>query len=286
MMAVGSEFMRRIPVTICAVFILSILVIACDRKSKVPAGSSKRATSQELHNAISNKDELRRILIRGMPTNEIIVALGQPGWVQDLGTGKQLWHHSLRPFAENDFAQGDNDYFVTGVTVGITNGHLADWGFVTTGVPKSRKENILYQANTLLDSADLKFFVVSNKPVPDGRLIDTDRFPKLGFIGGSPTVRIRRLKELTLKEQVFSEGQGRTNWSLSIVLNSEDAPQLEALTETNISMKVLIMIGNEFISAPVITVPVSTGRFGVDFEDRSLMESIKKQLAELQRQSQ
>ncbi len=288
-MAMGGEFMRRIPVTICAVFILAILVIACDRKSGVHAGSSKRAATQDAHNAISNKDDLRRILIPGMPTNEIIVALGQPGWVQDLGKDSQMWDIGLRPFAENEAAQGNHPLYVIGVSIGITNGHLANWGYIFGSIPNDRvmqKENILYQGKTLLDSADLKFFVVSNTPVPDGRLIDTDHFPKLGFIGGSPTLKIRGLKELILKERVFSEGQGRTNWFLSIVLNSEDAPQLEAITETNISMKVLIMIGNEFISAPRITVPVATGRFDVDFEDRSLMESMRKQLVEMERQSQ
>jgi len=46
------------------------------------------------------------------------------------------------------------------------------------------------------------------------------------------------------------------------------------------------MVGNEAVSAPTILVPLETGSFAIECQDRSLMQSVKKQLEQMERQGQ
>src|SRR5205807_1224100 len=87
------------------------------------------------------------------------------------------------------------------------------------------------------DLGTLKFFVVSSQPTTNGHFVDTERFPKLGFVPPSPNLVVRKLKEVLLEKRgpPESEPGGRRVWSFGIQLTSEDATQLASLTATNIS---------------------------------------------------
>jgi hypothetical protein len=58
------------------------------------------------------------------------------------------------------------------------------------------------------------------------------------------------------------------------------------MTTTNVLKRVLIMVGDEPIVAPRILAPVEDGRFAIECQDQSLMESVRKQLAGIARKGQ
>ena len=266
-------------------YTLASLLVGCGRKNEATDTLPNDASHHARH-AIQSTADLRRLLIPSLGTNEIIRSLGEPRWQEDLGKGQRVWHYSLPAFPADDAMQGS---YVTGVAVGITNGHLSNWGCSYAGSANdgvSHEQAVLARGKGQADSPAIQLFVVRSDAIDDGRFIDTERFPRLGYIARSPIMAIRRLKDVTLDERVHSEGQSRTNWSFGIFLTHEDGAQLKIMTATNISTKLLIMVGKEPISAPTITAPLETGSLVIECQDRLLMESVKKQLAEMERQGQ
>ena len=264
----------------------AVLLLGCDGKNDVATGLRQSAANRNAQAAIPNKAELQRLLVPAMGTNEIVASLGEPRWIENLGEGQQVWHHSLPAFPADDEMRGT---YIAGVAITITNGHLASWGCVYVGDSSDRrvrKEEVLPTGNGQTDSPALKIFVVSSDPIADGRFIDTERFPKLGFISPSPSLRIRTVKEVTLEERTpsVSENSNRTTWSFGIFLTVEDGARLKSMTATNISKKILVVIGDEAVSAPTVMAPLETGSFAIEGRDRWLMESLRKQLARMERE--
>lgn len=252
---------------------------------RVSAPASGRDMTQPV---IRSTTTLRQLLIPGMSTNEVVAKLGKPYWILNSGGDEESWQYGLPAFPADDQMQGS---YVDGVLIRITNGHLAYWGcsyFAAPIGPSVRKEEIVFSGKGDRDSAILKFFVVSSNSIPNGRFIDTERFPKLGFISPTPSLTITNLKEVTLGERPITgqENQNHTVWAFRISLNQEDATRLKYMTTTNVLKQVLIMVGDKPVIAPTIDVPLETGTFAIECSDRSLMEAVKEQLAKIPRQGE
>jgi hypothetical protein len=279
----ATDTMSKISCILCVACISVCWLVGCSRRDKA-AEHVPNDTGHPAQQAIRSTDDVRRLLIPTLETTKIVEVLGEPCWKEDLGNGQQVWHFSLPPFPADDAMQGSS---VVGVAVAITNGRVASWGCIyvsSANEAVSRERTVLAGNKGEADSPTLQFFLVSSDPINDGRFIDTERFPKLGFVARTPTLAIRRLKEVTLEERVLSQGRSRTNWSFGIFLAEEDGAKLKAITATNVSKKLLIMLGDEPVSAPTIRAPLENGRVMIECDDRSLMESVKKHLAELERQ--
>jgi len=273
---------------LCAVFGSAIVLVGCGGQNDVAVATHERVAEPGAQQVMRSTADLRRILLPGMATNEITATFGEPRWKEDLGEGQQVWHYSLPVFPADDAMRGS---YVAGVAVGVTNGRLANWGCSYVGAPNdgvSRKQGVLPGSKGQTDSPTLQFFIVGSDRIGDGRFIDTERFPKLGFIAPTPTLAIRRLKEVTLEERTRSDsaGQSRTAWSFGIFLTQEDAARLKTVTATNVSTKLLIMVGDEPVSAPTITAPLETGSLVIECQDRSLMELVKRHLAKMEQKGQ
>lgn len=271
--------------------ILATFVSGCEDRNGVVAGSRATAPDKDQRPAIRSKGDLERLLLPGMGTNEIVLALGAPRWIESLSKGEQVWDHNLPPFPENSDAQGNFTTYVVGVTIGITNGQLAYWGCVSQGVPSGRivrSENVPSNGEGQADVVELKFFVVSKNPIADGRFIDTERLPRLGFIAPNPTLVINKVKEVTLEERMRSDSkkQNSTNWSFGVFLTQEDSVRLKTMTTTNVDERLLIMIGDEPVCAPTLMMPLETGSFEMEIHDKSLMELLQKGFAKMERQNQ
>ena len=269
--------------------ICACLLVGCDGKNRI-VDSRQHGAKRNAQPAIASKLDLQRILIPGMATNEIVASLGEPRWVEIVDQGEQVWDFGLHPFPENSESHVAYVTYVIGVTIGITNGHMAYWGCISGGVPTDRllrTEDIRPTGKAQADSPQLKFFIVSADPIANGRFIDTERLPKLGFVCPTPVLTIRVLKELTLEERTIpgTKNQESTRWAFNVSLTQEDAERLKAMTATNVSEKILIMVGDEPVIAPTVLAPLETGRFAIECSERSLMELVKKHLAEMKQQS-
>jgi hypothetical protein len=269
---------------ICTAFILGGFLVGCSGGRDGGADTRDGAASQ-----IHSMADIERWLTPVGTTNDIVRSLGRPHRVEDLSGGDKVWRYGLSPFPAEGQMRGA---MVVGLVIGITNGHLAYWTCAYAGagekVPKedlpTPAENIAAKATTQ-DSPTVKFFVVTSQPTTNGRFVDTERFPKLGFVSPSPNLVVGKLKGVVVEQRGPSapETGGRTVWSFTIQLTAEDATQLASLTATNILKQILVMVCDEAVSAPTIRAPLETGSLVIECTDGPHVEAIKRQLAKMER---
>jgi len=228
--------------------------------------------------------ELRKLLVPGMTTNEIMAKWGKPDR-EEVTSNAIFWRYSLTPFPADDDMQGTH---VIGMIVDITNGHVARLNFayvgaarVSTGAPPEP----LGGGPNGGRQTTLKFFTVSTHPVKGGRFIDTDQLPKLGYISSTPDLTIDRLKEVSLEEQRMEQpGAPRPTvfWAFNCEMDEEATAQFKAITTANVGKALLVVAGDEPIVAPVIVAPILNGRVVIEVSDRTSMEFLRKHLDGMQ----
>jgi hypothetical protein len=268
---------RRVLASICAA---AAGCLSCSDKAEVDSQPRPRASLHEGRADIRSVAALRMILVPGMTTNEILAKLGEPDREENT-TRRVIWRYQLPAFPADEPMQGTH---VIGVAIGLTNGHLAEWGCAYLGGPSdvtvASRQSLADAANGSHSPA-LRFFAVSHDPVAPGRFVDTKQLPKLGYISTQPEMTVGRLKGVTLEERKVREGdsQSRTVWVFICSLDSQFADQFKVMTTQNLAKRVLIMVGDEPVVAPTILAPVEDGRFEIECKDRSSMESVMKQLS-------
>jgi len=148
--------------------------------------------------------ELKARLPAGMMTNQIVAAFGSTDHAEGSGDGRDVWRYNLPPFPTEDWR-----YQVYEVTMIITNGHLDRWDCSFASLPGTRTAyEEIYPATgntaplvTQQEGGLLKFYIVSTNPVTGGRFIDTELFPKLGYISLKANLEISDLKGVTFEER-------------------------------------------------------------------------------------
>lgn len=264
--------------------LMAIGLIGCSDKAATLAERSPLSSEQDGRAVIRNMADLRRILTPGMPTNEIAAQFGQPK-PEDVEMAGTVWRYGLPAFPADGEMEGTH---VIGLVIGVTNGHLERWGCAYVGESaKVMSKEVLPNTADNSTSTTLKFFAVQGDLPSQGRYIDTERLPKLGFISSKPDLIIGKLRKAILEERTATGGQvGQSGivWVFNISLNQEDAERLKSMSITNVSKRVLIMVGDEPVIAPMIMAPLETGEFELECNERSLMELVKKQLGRLEQQ--
>jgi hypothetical protein len=226
---------------------------------------------------------LRRLLRLGMATNDIVTVLGRPDWTEQIAPGKERWDYLLPPFQADDEMRGT---WVFGVGLLLTNGCLVDWGYSYVTSLGGAQGTELTKTNK--GSSALQLFVVEDGPSPGARLIDTARFPKLGYVAAKPAMVISTVKSVTAEEPSHTAlpgAQGRV-WTFSIYLTEADGARLKALTEENLGKKVAMVLDEEVVCAPKVLAPITTGSFLIRTDDPALAQRLKSGLAGIQREAQ
>lgn len=267
------------------VLALGTLLAGCGRNSsnvpQVPAPSSRPQPE------IKSTADLARLLVVGMATNAIVGSFGTPAEVLPWGEGTVLWRYGLTPFTTDELSH------VVGVEIHITNGHLAEWQCVykETRWQRSAGPAMIFQgsgasASDTQETPLLKCFIVSSNPITGGRFIDTQQFPKLGFIPSAPGLVIRTVKEASLQEQRPNPGAPNPNlriWAFDFSLTETDAARFAAFTEGNVDNRLLMMVGDEPFFSAFIREPIAGGNFEITTTNQVLIEQAKKLLANMAR---
>jgi preprotein translocase subunit SecD len=137
-------------------------------------------------------------------------------------------------------------------------------GICITGIFAARAETLVGATNKLC------FFVVSEKPIANGRYINSQEFPKLGYISNAPSYVLTRLRETSTNDvtstTIMNGKIVSTNISagISITLFPEDAKTFYNFTEENVLRKVLLMLGDQPVAAPRISEPIENGNVRLD----------------------
>lgn len=143
------------------------------------------------------------------------------------------------------------------------------------------------------------FYVVSEEQIEGGRFIDTKEFPKLGYIRRTPDLALTALEAVTVANDVLGkfvrEQQNRngglaglgSDWrTLYIKLLPEDARKFEVLTKNNLGKRILLMLGEQPLTAPLVGAPINYGIVPVTFGNykrTEKLEAAQKELGKLVR---
>lgn len=137
----------------------------------------------------------------------------------------------------------------------------------------------------------LSFYIVSEKAIDGGRLVDTTDFPKLGYIAAKPDLVITQLEavnsDVEKRQDTMIDKDGmRTvlpmeeHPVLLILMRPEDAKKLGVLTGQAVGKQVLLMLGDIPLTAPYINMPITTQSFrltcGKHSDQKKIEDGLKK----------
>jgi len=224
---------------------------------------------------IKSTTDIDRLLKRGMGTNQIVAELGWPDFQGSFEEEKNWWY-GLSPFP----GEGDmKALYMSDLILSITNGHLMQWNCSYRG---RNSYSLAGAQNHVLSgrkdrkpggSMNLKLFLVSDHPMAAGQFVDSDLFPKLGWISKKPDLEIPTLKSVVWRINLKA-------WQVDVSLDEDDAAKFGHLTEANVAKKLLIVVGDKLVSAPVIRSRLSDG-FAIEGTGQSELEVLKNNLANL-----
>ena len=134
----------------------------------------------------------------------------------------------------------------------------------------------------------LRFYVVSDKPIGDGRYIDTPECPKLGYIGSKPDLVITHLQSVSTNTwQIYSRANGKssveTRPAIQIQMLGPDTKRFAELTRHNIGRHILVSLGDRPLTAPAVAAPIESGNMHITFAQGGDFEVIAAALRKLVR---
>jgi preprotein translocase subunit SecD len=131
---------------------------------------------------------------------------------------------------------------------------------------------------TLADTTNalLTFYTVSEQRIDGGRFIDTAAIPKAGYIAAKPDLTATALRDVYPQESAGFSIMTDTNGNhtvvtnapvpaLTVVLSPEDAKRFAALTERAVGKRLLVMLGEKPLTAPVVRTPIEAGTMVIEF---------------------
>ncbi len=271
------------------------ILVSCGRRTDISTNhalsSSESRGGPRL--AIKSMTDLRQLLPLGLMTNAIFTRLGLPDRTEEAQEGRVDWTYSLLPFPAENMRP---ETYVIGVTLTITNGYLAWWGCAYASPHGATIAHEQVHPNgsnrpSLPNNQDrplLEFFIISTNPIAGGRLIDTEPFPKLGFISSKANLEISNLKGVTFEERTIpsSRSSVQTVWTLTFHLSETDASRFESLTADNIDKSFLMMVADEPLFSASIREPIPGGNFRFESTNQAVIEAVKKQLINVPRENQ
>lgn len=152
-------------------------------------------------------------------------------------------------------------------------------------------------ALTFVCAADvpvLKFYFVSSEAKPGWRHFNSTAFPNLGYIADRPDLLIARIKNVYVHNTqqgstiVHSDGSSETTeeWKPTIVITffPDDAKALRELQTAHLGQRLLFLLGDEPLLAPVIRERIDESSISIPLPAGTDPKKIKADLEKLSEQ--
>ena len=108
----------------------------------------------------------------------------------------------------------------------------------------------------------LRFFAASEKPIPGWRYVNTAECPKVGYITNTPSFVITNLQTVATSTAALFDKDGRLNGkseaAVTFTMFPADAKKLADFTVQNVGRRMLIMLGEQPLTAPLLKEPFET----------------------------
>ncbi len=119
----------------------------------------------------------------------------------------------------------------------------------------------------------LSFFVVYENAGDERRLVDSERYPRLGYIGAQPDLELRKIKAV--------EKAG--SLEIDFEMGATDGAVLHQLTRQNVGRRLLLMLDGEPLMAPYMREAISGRQIRLAVSSRVQLDRV---LAALLRMAQ
>jgi preprotein translocase subunit SecD len=149
-------------------------------------------------------------------------------------------------------------------------------------------------AATSGSTVPLSFYVVSEDKVEGGQFIDTPDFPTLGYVANAPDLVVTRLEavvpDVSRRQDIMMDKAGKeiampmqTRPALTIRMHAEDAKKFSTLTEQAVGKRVLLMLGDTPLIAPMVQAPISTPSLILTLGEKTDTKKVEDELKKLVR---
>jgi len=133
-----------------------------------------------------------------------------------------------------------------------------------------------WTAHAETTNAPLTFYMLSDEKIDGGLFIDTPAIPKAGYIAAKPDLTVTRLGDVYPQKSAGFSIMTDTNGNrtvvsntptpaLTIALSPVDAKAFAALTQRALGKRLLVMLGDKPLTAPVVRSPIETGTMVIEF---------------------
>ena len=132
----------------------------------------------------------------------------------------------------------------------------------------------------------LDIFLLSEGPLQDYHFIDTPAYPKLGYVAPRPDLVISHLKGVSIGEPSDSaagpaEKNSAGKSSLEMRLTPADAEALETFSAANVGKRIVFMLGERPLFAPILRTPLSTQTIQINPPEGADVQELKRELEAL-----
>jgi hypothetical protein len=144
----------------------------------------------------------------------------------------------------------------------------------------------------------LTFYILSEGKIDGGRFIDTAAIPKAGYIAAKPDLIVTNLQDVFPQKSAGYSIMFQTNGdhtvvsntprpAISLILQPEDAKRFAAITQQAVGKRMLVMLGDKPLTAPLVMAPIETGNvaieFGREFGGQAEVKRVEDELKKLVR---
>ena len=234
-------------------FAFILALVGCGQDT---SKTQSRQTSQATRTY--TEDELDKLITPGMSIADITNRFGLPG------SAIQVTEHIvLLTYSFPEAISPKQRLHLTGFGVDIKDGKVARWSPVTgeSGKPQGLFGEQLFE-----------LFIVN------GNL--TNALNAFESEGGTKADSLKVSPQTIFKAKIFagksgSEGPGEK--TVILVVNEEDAPKLQGLTEKHVGERTLLVHRGNVVAAPTITVPVTSRQFMFTVKGSQFLDNFKEQ---------
>jgi hypothetical protein len=226
-------------------------------------------------NSFPAEEQVSNIVKEGVSRETVIKAFGKPIG-RGLVAGGPIWEDSYVK-APPKRLQDDKEGF-SGFVVEYIDDKVVSWTPVESGP-------IIYYTNTTTlehvegsnGLAKISFYAV-NESQEKSRFVNIPSSSKPTFIKSDPTLVVGKIRAVELREADLGPPNKGKRYGVVIHLLKSDAEAFENMVGQNIGKKIVIMIDEQPVAAPIVTSPITDGQFSVSFQDKKIADEIMRKL--------
>lgn len=236
--------------------ILALAFLAgCGQESRTGQKAGRREAKSY------SEAELSNLITEGMSLEKVFEQFGPPASEHqiDQDTVMMVYSFPLAPMQKG--------IYLAGFSIYVKNRSVVKWSPI---MEETRQSTLSGGTQGQFGDRLFQIFIASDTLSNVVNAVDSQ--------GSADASALKAHSDLTFKAKVFagvsgSERQGEQ--TVILVLGAQDAEKLQSLTETNFGKRILIVLENKVIAAPVISAPIASRQFMFTVKDASVLKGLR-----------